>query len=191
MITHLTQGENIFNSPDLSIKMKILHAVNKSLDQITVAEICRNAGISRQTFYRHFEDKYDFYRYYLSTLTDKFLRSIQGEAHDCMGLREYVESMHRQLIGFVDEHPAIAQNSLGKTALAGSLDIMMRQIAEGIEVHAAREFPDAKVSAHFASMFYSGAMLHTLRWWLQEGKPIDADELVASTTDLFLAYYGC
>ena len=54
MITDLTLGENIFNSPDLSIKMKILHAVNKSLDQITVAEICRNAGISRQTFYRHF-----------------------------------------------------------------------------------------------------------------------------------------
>ena len=43
MITDLTLGENIFNSPDLSIKMKILHAVNKSLDQITVAEICRNA----------------------------------------------------------------------------------------------------------------------------------------------------
>lgn len=42
MITDLTLGENIFNSPDLSIKMKILHAVNKSLDQITVAEICRN-----------------------------------------------------------------------------------------------------------------------------------------------------
>ncbi len=40
MITDLTLGENIFNSPDLSIKMKILHAVNKSLDQITVAEIC-------------------------------------------------------------------------------------------------------------------------------------------------------
>ena len=57
MITDLTLGENIFNSPDLSIKMKILHAVNKSLDQITVAEICRNAGISRQTFYRHFESK--------------------------------------------------------------------------------------------------------------------------------------
>lgn len=39
MITDLTLGENIFNSPDLSIKMKILHAVNKSLDQITVAEM--------------------------------------------------------------------------------------------------------------------------------------------------------
>ena len=45
MITDLTLGENIFNSPDLSIKMKILHAVNKSLDQITVAEICRGVRV--------------------------------------------------------------------------------------------------------------------------------------------------
>lgn len=162
-----------------------------AVEDVSVTQICELSTVRRATFYRHFEDKYDFYRYYLSTLTTKFLKSIQGEAHDCMGLREYVESMHRQLIGFVDDHPAIAQNSLGKTALAGSLDIMMRQIAEGIEVHAAREFPDVRVPAHFASMFYSGAMLHTLRWWLQEGRPIDADELVASTTDLFLAYYGC
>lgn len=59
MITDLMAGESIFTSPDLSTKMKILHAVSKSLDQITVGEICRNAGISRQTFYRHFESKYD------------------------------------------------------------------------------------------------------------------------------------
>ncbi len=39
--------------------MKILHGVNKSLDQITISEICANAGVSRQTFYRHFESKYD------------------------------------------------------------------------------------------------------------------------------------
>ncbi|MDO4443763.1 MAG: TetR/AcrR family transcriptional regulator [Slackia sp.] len=39
--------------------MKILHAVNQSLDRITISEICENAGISRQTFYRHFKSKYD------------------------------------------------------------------------------------------------------------------------------------
>ena len=37
MITDLTLGENIFSSPELSTKMRILHAVDKSLDQITVA----------------------------------------------------------------------------------------------------------------------------------------------------------
>lgn len=45
--------------PELRTKMKILHAVDKSLDRITIAEICENAGISRQTFYRHFQSKYD------------------------------------------------------------------------------------------------------------------------------------
>lgn len=39
--------------------MKILHAVDKSLDRITISEICENADISRQTFYRHFKSKYD------------------------------------------------------------------------------------------------------------------------------------
>lgn len=39
--------------------MKIMHAVDKSLDRVTISEICEKAGISRQTFYRHFKSKYD------------------------------------------------------------------------------------------------------------------------------------
>lgn len=52
-------GGGIFDSPDVKTKMKILHAVDRSLDRITISEICKNAGISRQTFYRHFKSKYD------------------------------------------------------------------------------------------------------------------------------------
>lgn len=52
-------GGSLFDSPDVKTKMKILHAVDKSLDRITILEICENAGISRQTFYRHFKSKYD------------------------------------------------------------------------------------------------------------------------------------
>lgn len=40
-------------------KMQILHAVDRSLDRMTVSEICEKAGVSRQTFYRHFDSKYD------------------------------------------------------------------------------------------------------------------------------------
>lgn len=46
-------------SPDMAMKFKILHAVNQPLDELSVREICKNAGISRDTFYRHFESKYD------------------------------------------------------------------------------------------------------------------------------------
>lgn len=46
------------DSKALSTRLHILKSVNKSLDEITVNEICENAGISRQTFYNHFESKY-------------------------------------------------------------------------------------------------------------------------------------
>ena len=59
MPQNLETGFGIFESPELKTKMKILDAVDKSLDQISIAEICRNAGVSRQTFYRHFNSKYD------------------------------------------------------------------------------------------------------------------------------------
>lgn len=76
VITDLMAGESIFSSSDLSTKMKILHAVNKSLDQITVAEICRNADISRQTFYRHFESKYDIPWWYSIFCRQFYLNEI-------------------------------------------------------------------------------------------------------------------
>ncbi|MEF9841031.1 MAG: TetR/AcrR family transcriptional regulator [Raoultibacter sp.] len=59
MLTDLTQESSVFDTPEIRTKMNILHAVTKSLDKITVSEICENAGISRQTFYRHFESKFD------------------------------------------------------------------------------------------------------------------------------------
>lgn len=59
MIFDLTEEVDIFNSPEIKTKMAILHAVDKSLDRMTVTEICKNANIPRQTFYRHFKSKFD------------------------------------------------------------------------------------------------------------------------------------
>lgn len=69
-------GADVFQTPELRTKMKILHAVNKSLDKITIAEICENAGISRQTFYRHFESKYDIPWWYSIFVASSILMKL-------------------------------------------------------------------------------------------------------------------
>lgn len=46
-------------SADYEMKMRILHSVDRDFECITVGEICRRCGISRQTFYRHFDAKDD------------------------------------------------------------------------------------------------------------------------------------
>ena len=40
----------------------------ETFDDITVNELCARALIRRPTFYSHFEDKYDFLRFYLNEI---------------------------------------------------------------------------------------------------------------------------
>jgi AcrR family transcriptional regulator len=52
----------------LSIKQLM---ATKSLDKITVSSICDGCGLTRQTFYRNFKDKYDLVNWYFRMLCDK------------------------------------------------------------------------------------------------------------------------
>lgn len=61
---------NVFEIPKgYETKLKIVKALNlliqeSSIDRITVARICAQAGLARQTFYLHFNGKYDVVIWY-------------------------------------------------------------------------------------------------------------------------------
>lgn len=40
-------------------KLRILKAIDRPIDEMSVSELCQKAGVSRPTFYHHFESKYD------------------------------------------------------------------------------------------------------------------------------------
>lgn len=46
---------------------------------LTVGDICKEAGVSRATFYRHFKDKYDVMNYNFRVLIEKHSQS--GQLH--------------------------------------------------------------------------------------------------------------
>lgn len=56
-----------------SIK-ELMH--KQSLDKITVTDIVKKSGKTRQTFYRYFQDKYDLVNWYFEKLADKSFRQI-------------------------------------------------------------------------------------------------------------------
>ena len=47
-----------------------------SLDKITVTDIVMRSGMTRQTFYRHFKDKYDLVNWYFEKLVLKSFRKM-------------------------------------------------------------------------------------------------------------------
>ena len=50
--------------------------VHQPLDKLTVTDIVKHSGMTRQTFYRHFQDKYDLVNWYFEKLADKSFRQI-------------------------------------------------------------------------------------------------------------------
>ena len=46
-------------SKQTETKLRILHAVDRPIDQMTTTMICERAGVSRQLFYRYFDSKFD------------------------------------------------------------------------------------------------------------------------------------
>lgn len=49
----------LLSSAENATRFRVLHAVDRPLDELSVKDICANADISRDTFYRYFTSKYD------------------------------------------------------------------------------------------------------------------------------------
>ena len=72
----LKTGWDFFDSHDARVKIRVLRAIDKPLDVMRVSDICDKAGISRRTFYRHFDNKYDIPDWFISYCAKFYLDDI-------------------------------------------------------------------------------------------------------------------
>lgn len=166
-------------------------SLEKPLQEISVSEICELSTVRRGTFYRHFEDKQDFFRYYLTTITDQFLERL-SEGEKMEDLFEYASYMHRSFAQMLAESRELRKNYFSDVATAETIDLIVNQVADGIvariKTHCAREGITLQAPAKFIGLYYSSALVHMLRWWIAEDQPISVEELEAWST-AFLARY--
>lgn len=161
------------------------------LQDITVSEICARSTVRRGTFYRHFEDKQDFFRYYLTTITEQFLAQLsEGEALD--DLFEYASYMHREFASLVASNQRVSKNYFTRYASTETIDLITRQVADGIiariKTHCAREHITPAAPPEFIGMFYSSGLVSMLRWWTAEEQPVSVEELERWSTDFLRRY---
>lgn len=81
----------------------------KSPDKVTIIDICKKANVSRETFYYHFVDKYDLFKWiYKDTLTKR----IQSHATESSW-----SAMIEKSINDAVEYSDFFEKVLGKAAL--------------------------------------------------------------------------
>ncbi|MEE8716048.1 MAG: TetR/AcrR family transcriptional regulator [Coriobacteriales bacterium] len=165
-------------------------------ERISISELCDEAMIRRTTFYKHFADKQEFFRFYLSTFQERFHRRIAQR--DSVGQPttplEYEMGMDAELVDFLCDNEALV-NSLLSSNVSGMLieemsDLIQAEVARRI-ARARAEGPagmagaSAGVSAIDAASFLAGGILQTTRTWWQTRRGTESpDELKRSLQEL-------
>ena len=161
----------------------------KNVEAITVSEICERSTVRRGTFYRHFADKQAFFRFYLQSITERFLKQMSTDEQPDR-LEPYAQHMHLALISFFEEKRGMVFHVLGPSMPAKTLDSIVVQIARGIEerieAYEREGGVELAASARFLSLHYAGGLIHTLREWISDGKPVPKKELVRMTTEALM-----
>lgn len=136
----------------------------KSFESITVQELCDTAMIRRATFYTHFMDIYDFFRFFVHRYQQEFNRqAVENPTGN------YFADMYRRTIAFLESQQDLLQSAYRSTAFPTILDIMSEEITQHVLSHL-RENPDFAEMEDFRmetlAQFYAGGLVNTLRLWL-------------------------
>lgn len=136
--------------------------VTTPLEKISVNDIVDHAGVGRNTFYYHFEDKYDLVNWYFQSGITQFL--VESSAYSSWG------SLLTALETYFLENKVFYCNALAYNG-QNSLQQYMFEYLRSIFAQNARELnPDiAAEEATKIGQFFAGAMMGILIPWVFSG----------------------
>jgi len=175
-----------------SLRNALLELIKeKGYDAVSTEEITERANVGRATFYLHYKDKEDL-------LLDEF-REMANEKVQVLSeipFSAWLQSRDDPPLLIVFEH--IYDNSelyyiLVKSERSGRIIERIRKIS----TEAIIQFVEAKaetdpipfhfkVPIEFFAAFFSGALLSTVDWWLEEGLHHTPREITHLFQDLFI-----
>lgn len=131
----------------------------RSFVRLTVQDLCREAWISRATFYAHFNDKYDLLRYWLNHLETE-LKPRDDSYH------QLEQSINR----FVHRRKNIIKN-LMENASPETLALLHHCILSKIFYSGEMQKPEPDTSDVVLSSFLVGGILYYISWQINNKFP--------------------
>lgn len=143
----------------------------KSLDEITVTEICEKAVIRKATFYKHFGDKTELLVYMIQELQRISLEE-NTIGYDPDSPYSYYAGVFNYLLDFIDNNDSFVVNVLRSNSSSFVRNLLEEQIRYDIDAHLRQEDRNDIKSSHLMlSVIYAGAIVSCGVWWaMQEGR---------------------
>ena len=161
----------------------------KKFEDIAVSELCDRAMVRRATFYKHFADKFDFFAFVVREKQAEFDAQIRQQTDKTRSQSFYLGIIQRAL-DFLNSNEKLVQTVLESNMLPTVMDILSRQITIDITQKLKKEAQNGApipASPQVMAHFFTGALLHTLMWWVTQ-KKISEVELMEELTGLLRAF---
>lgn len=166
-------------SARLENKLKIVESIaalttDKSLEEIRTVDICNHASLSRQTFYRNFDDKYDAAIWFVEEAVKASVRQI--------GLTLSWRTGIEMLFDFASRNRLFLQKLFAINIFdSNGSPLIVRALIENCVRHYEEQFekctgnePDALV--RFQIRAFTRLKVFTINEWLQTGVPELSDD---------------
>jgi AcrR family transcriptional regulator len=149
--------------------------IEKPFDDITVQDVIDRAGVSRSTFYTHYDDKNDLF---LSDAEEFF--EMMATALSRRGEKSDRVAPAREFFAHVAEVRPFYDALIASGRRHDLVELAQGHFARGIEQRL-RELPRAATippqHRSAAAHALAGSMLSLLTWWIHHNMPSSTDEM--------------
>ncbi len=150
----------------------------KSLDDITVTELCEKAVVRKATFYKHFGDKTELLVYMIQEM-QRLSEESNRIGYDPAVPASYYTGVFRYLMDFIDSNEKFIVSILNSNAGSAVRNILEEQIRLSIDRHLQQEEPEYIRSSHtILAVAYAGAIVSCGSWWAMQKKRPDKEEMI-------------
>jgi len=142
---------------------------SKTIDEITIGELTRTAGVSRQTFYANFDSKQSILLSRIEGIFEKaWIKSEQLMQSAEVGREEFVELSVKNLLEECDKERTLMRAAFtgqaGVQCLSLLKKLMARLISERILFQFNHNFDARQLDT--ISVFFAGGIIGTVQGWL-------------------------
>lgn len=164
----------------------------KTIDELTVNELCEIADVRRATFYKHYTDKYDFLTAFTCHLRDNFDQSMRDNGAPDLTTDYYV-TYAKRIVAFLCENAEAVDNiyksNIFPTVLYTIVDQNYKDTCERLNASVAAGMK-LTASVEVVASMCAGGVGATIYRWLADGKQKNPDELAEEIGAVVAAAIG-
>lgn len=158
----------------------------KTLDKLTVNELCEKARIRRPTFYKHFNDKYDFFNFTVQSLQEHYIAKVEEETDDTNPVRYFTTLFHTMLDAIDEYQKVLLPLKIDATSffIFETADEQLNQQLEKQLRHFYDMGYQLPTNVNFSLQVLLGIFRQANFWWLKNQKTVskkDATEEMNKT----------